>query len=1133
MRGQLVLLTAFIAAVAVAAIMAAQIALQMGSYSAGARTGYGIYAKAWPEVVDLADSHVLQATVKASAQLSAAATTAGLYAWLSDLPYYAAKWYTNNSLSLLRTALLPVGAQLDFKYRISYTGFNGTLGPYPQAVEYSRWNLNPVRSGFLTIPGATLYRMVVTWQSDDYDKYYVVTYGAHVSEPGATGEVYNVALADLLRKLSEVDPKSSLFAFLVDSQTCRLYQLPWWAEIKRCPLCLLHVRLPSSGEMSNTGFKLERDKAVEILLVLVPNLQGDEIPVLKFGPCANGQPILTDIVKVNKDVNNEPRAVFATQVKYEQYPWGGRPERYSDPYYWGADEIASWRRDVVDAEDCDKPPTGGVDASVVYVDTNDPDFRPVARIYARYRADTRNWAFNVYYPNPFYSNPIDLRNVGWRGFTVEALVRPLVKNTVRPARLDLYYAPNSNPARLHPICANLLAVQAVAPVIVWSNWNAGSGKWNGGIWDDGGLLIFDTSWYLFSISVDTSRVVYSVYRYNTTRPLMRLATKVATHSWGGDWRFYIVLGSAIVDGPASTTSPWSEEANYAYVRVRPWVDPPPSVSLAPLGETPLAKPGRVDVVALRLAEVKANINASGSMGLANIERLGISRRMDLSVEVVEWGADRSDPNQDTYRYRVRVMSTIPRGAAAAHFTLFYSLGSTYVNITCAGGPCNATLAEYLGYSGGIDEAEWEVEFTVPKRASHALFVNVFGSKVAVSTAQPKLYALGGGKTWYLINEGDGTGVLYIPWKPGQQGCTRRLADYSPRDPRFIGVYDVKYKCPNCGPCESWTVVLIPPGSLVRLVFTDSVSLSDLNTFRAQWQPPIQPLQPPSCSNPIYARFYIPGNVSRGYYIIYIPPNDTQGPLLTHDNIDRRSAYAYIGGSWKRVDLYRDGPPHKGGYWVKLERDLTNRAVLAVFCEGGTFTLPREVFSNYFWTLTGPAEIGLPQASLGEFKDGFTVVFGHYGSVPSWVALYNGTWSDSMLDCTSDRRMVGIQHIGDPKWWWDYDGYCYENDLWELQGADTGERNFTISVAKSVVLYQIFTSGAWGSGENPWLRSYPNVVPFWGPSDIANRAMTAFQRARAGVDNGQSYSVAVIPFMWPRPFFYVDIGTAVRGPFETT
>jgi len=1117
MRGQLILLTAFIAAVAVAAIMAAQIALQMGSYSAGARTGYGIYAKAWPEVVDLADSHVLQATVKASAQLSTAATTAGLYAWLSDLPYYTAKWYTNNSLSLLRTALLPIGAQLDFKYRMSYTGFNGTLGPYPQAVEYSRWNLDPVRSGFLTIPGATLYRLVVTWQSDDYDKYYVVTYGAHVSEPGAAGEVYNVALADLLKKLGELDEekiKSSLFAFLVDSQTCALYQLPWWAEIKRCPLCLLHVRLPSSGEIFNSGFKLEKGKAVEVLLVFIPNLQGDEIPVLKSGTCTSGQ-LVQDVVKANKDVNNEPKAVFATQVDYKPYPWGGRPERYSNWYYWGANDIALWTQKVVStqigsAQYCWNPPTGGVPEYWVKVEDN-PDFRPVARVYARYTAGTKNWAFNVYYKPSTPQGDDNLRSLGWRGFTVEALVKPLVKNTIRPARLDLYYAPNSNPESRHPICANLLAVQAVAPVIVWTNWRAGSGVWNGRTWDDAGSLTFDTSWYLFSISADTSRVVYSVYSYNTTRPLMRLATKTTTHSFGGDWRFYIVLGSAIVDNPASGTP---EEAYYAYVRVRPWVDPPPSVSLAPVGETPLARPGRVEVVALGAAKVEANINASGSVGLANVERLNISRTIGLSVKVVDWSADRSNPNQDRYHYRVRVESTIPRGAVAAQFTLFYSLGSTYVNTTCVGGPCTAKLAEYLGYSGGRDIAEWEVDFTVPKRASHAIFVNVFGSKVAVSTAQPKLYALSqGGKTWYLINEGDGTGVLYIPWKPGQQGCTRRLADYSPRDPRFIGVYDVKYKCPNCGPCESWTVVLIPPGSLVRLDFTDSVTLSDLNTFRAQWQPPIQQVpQPPSCPNPTYLRVYIPGNVSLSRYVLYVPKSvglSTSSKILRLDPASLQP--------WVQLKYYS-----QEGLWIRLDGSLTRRGVVLAVCpSGGSSSSPTLIFDRYLQLALYTwgwyrARVDLDMAN---YPDGFTVVYFTGGTDDNAIVALRVDGNPQVY-CPGDTTARGDLSILDVDsstarwWWWHYDTFCFDRHVWESQPSNPGNiMVFTISASKEMALYQM-----WDSYGGRWVRSYPNT-----------KSYTSFKYAYAN----RPYYIAVAPFTWPRPYFYVDTSTGPSGPFETT
>jgi len=1112
MRGQLILLTAFIAAVAVAAIMAAQIALQMGSYSAGARTGYGIYAKAWPEVVDLADSHVLQATAKASAQLSTAATTAGLYAWLSDLPYYTAKWYTNNALSLLKTALLPIGAQLDFKYLVSYTGFNGTLGPYPQAVEYSsQWNLDPVRSGFLTIPGATLYRLVVTWQSDDYGGYYVVTYGAHVSEPGAAGEVYNVALADLLRKLGEADPKSSLFAFLVDSQTCALYQLPWWAEIKYCPLCLLHVRLPSSGEVP--GFKLERGKAVEVLLVFIPNLQGDEVPVLKSGSCAGGQQqIVSAVVKVNKDVNNQPKAVFASSVFYDPQD-NYYLKYYGTPYFWDYSDIRDiWKRNGVRTySTCYPNPVSGGVISGSVTDVYDSGYGQLAYIYADYYAGTKNWGFNVFY------GPLDVSpsTSGWRGFAVEALVKPLRKDTIRPARLDLFYY-SSDPSTTHPICSNLFAVQAVSPAIVWANQrSATNGVWNGRTWDDAGVIALASQWYLYSLAADSSKVVYSVYDYNATRPLKRLGIKTwQGNPWGTTWKFYIVLGSAIVDNPASSTSPWREEAYYAYVRVRPWVDPPPSVSLAPVGETPLARPGRVDVVALSTAKVEANINASGSVGLANVESLNISRVIGLSVKVVDWSVDRNNPNQDRYHYRVRVESTIPRGAVAAQFTLFYSLGSTYVNTTCVGGPCTATLAEYLGYSGGRDIAEWEVDFTVPKRASHALFVNVFGSKVAVSTTQPKLYALSlqGGKTWYLINEGDGTGVLYIPWKKsGQQGCTRWLADYNPRDPRFIGVYDVKYKCPNCGPCESWTVVLIPPGSLVRLDFTDSVTISDLNTFRAQWQLSILQVPQPSCSNPTYLRVYIPGNVSLSRYVLYVPKSvglSTSSQILRLDPASLQP--------WVQLKYYS-----QEGLWIRLDGSLTRRGVVLAVCpSGGTSSNPTLIFDRYLQLALYTSGWYRAQVDLdmANYPDGFTVIYFTGGTDDNAIVALRVDGNPQAY-CSGDTprgdlSILDADQTTNRAWRWHYDTFCFDRHIWESQPSNPGNiMVFTISASKEMALYQM-----WDSYSGRWVRSYPNTEGYIGFKYVyANRP----------------YYIAVAPFTWPRPYFYVDTSTGPSGPFETT
>ncbi|MFN3805499.1 MAG: hypothetical protein ACK4SY_10620, partial [Pyrobaculum sp.] len=222
MRGQLVLLTALVVAIALTAILTAQLAIQTGLHSSAVRTGYGIYAKPWPEVVDLADSHTLQAVLKAASQVSTGGLTTGLYGD-SDLVYKPVSSYINKTLTSLQTNLLPLGAHLRFNYKVFYRGFNGSLGPYPQAVELSdTWNLNSFRDRRVSIPGnVELYRLTVTWHAEDHGWYYVVTYSAHVSEPGTLGEGYNEALAKLLNGLRAVDMKNSLYVFLVNDSAIR------------------------------------------------------------------------------------------------------------------------------------------------------------------------------------------------------------------------------------------------------------------------------------------------------------------------------------------------------------------------------------------------------------------------------------------------------------------------------------------------------------------------------------------------------------------------------------------------------------------------------------------------------------------------------------------------------------------------------------------------------------------------------------------------------------------------------------------------------------------------------------------------------------------------------------------------
>ncbi|MFN3804765.1 MAG: hypothetical protein ACK4SY_06890 [Pyrobaculum sp.] len=1074
MRGQLVLLTALVVAIALTAILAAQLAVQMGQQSAGIRHGYGIYAKPWPEVVDLADSHTLQAVLKASSLVSTGGLTTGLYGDPA-LVYNVAGGYVNKTFTSLRQNLLPLGAQLSYSYGLKFGGFNGSLGPYPQAVELSSWNLESFRGGRVSIPGGVrLYRLTVTWNGEDYDGYYVVTYGGHVSEPGALGEDYNTALAELLDGLRAVDMSSSLYLFLVNNDTIRagrceeaFIQLPWWAEVAKCPLCLLHVRIPSSVEVGSPV--LRKGKTLEILLVYAPNYVGDVLPAL----CVVNSQVYPFDIPINKSANNNPHATFATQVIYNNGAFKDYNKELS--WFWSGEDIASWSRRVVRDQCRSNPVTGGVDASGVKL-VPDGGFE-AAEIWADYQAGTRNWGFNV------YMGPVPIQ--GWRGATVEALVRPLSLGTIRPARLDLYYY-TSPPDSTHPICANVVAIQAVSPVLVWSSWRGGSGVWNGRTWDDAGAISFGDVWYLYSISFTGASTLYNVYLYNSTRPLVPLGGKrLGQAPWGTtDWRFYIVLGSAIVDNPASTTAGWREAARYAYVRVRPYVEPPPSVALSRLEYPPLARPNRVDIVARGSGSVNVVATLSGGIGLAGVENLAIVRRVSLNATIVKAATVSRGPNQATYSYTVAVNTTVPRGTLSAAFSLFYSLGSTYVNKTCPSELCSVTLSRYYGYFGGVDRAEYNITFTVPTWVSHAVLINIFGAKVALSNTKPQLYSLRLGRSYYIINEGNGTAVLTIPWQ-GQ----RPVVDISPTDSRYMGIFDVSTTTKQ-------TIVLIPPGSVVNITFRTPPT--QLDSYLPHWQRPITPINPP-CQSPKYVRIYFPGNASLQYYTLLIHAEFSQTPR----------AYEFIGGTWRELKVYGEGT---GRLWIRVESPsmpLSGRAVLMALCGGGTNDL--KVFDYFARNIVDVSQ----WASLSTYPDGFTAVIS--ATSQTSVALYNDTLS---WQCSPNRLMVGIQRRDLVSvWWWHYDGFCFDMHIWEYsRGAIPTIVNYTISISPSMVLYQVVTSG-----EPPWwFRSYPNSAPALG-----GRPMTAFRRVTP------SLSVAFIPFTWPRPYYYLDFGDYKGRPYSTT
>ncbi|MEM3835484.1 hypothetical protein [Pyrobaculum sp.] len=1101
-RGQVILLTALVLALAVAIVMTAQISSSLGQSTSGYQTGYGIYAKAWPEAVDMADSHALQASLKGASQISTGALSSGLYSYWPTagrwLTYNATYIYLNKSLAAVKESFLPLGAQLDFSAVVRYYGFNGSLGPYPLAAPLTRYNVTPVRQGYMTIPGGALYKLTVYWQAPDYSGYYVVTYGAHVSEPGAVGETYNVALAEVLQAFSRAgyDLKRRLFFFLVysDSGGCKVRQLPWWAEIKKCPLCLLHVRLPNVGEIGMGDPILRSGAASEILAVLLPaDLAGNQLALWLSGPCSQGGGLTTQQITVNIEANDNPYAVFAQTVQYD----GPTPVSWSSPLYWSAAEIQGWRGTTVSAVGCYPNPTaGGVRGSGVNL-IYDSGFGQVAEVWVEYYAGTKNWAYNLYIPTPVSIS-------GWPGFRAEALVRPMSLGTIRPARFDLYYY-TSNPDATHPICANLVANQAVSPVLVWTNWRVNSGVWNGRTWDDAGSVYFDSSWYLFTIYGSSDSIIYQIYSYNSTRALKAIAMKrVQDAPWGAtSWQFYIVLGSAIVDNPASTTASWVERARYAYVRLRPWVEPPPGVMLTTLAAPPSVRPSRVDIVASRLANATSRVGMSGLIGLAGVSDLRIERSVSLNASITSVAPPAVGPNQNTYTYSVEVSSSIPRGSLAASFTLFYSLGSTYVNSTCPSDLCSATLVRYLGFDGARDRAVYQVSVTVPAWVSHSIIVNVFGTKVALSPTAPRLYVVGaGGRSWYIINEGDGTAIFIFPWS----GDVSPVYSYSPDDPRYVGVNHVT------DGSRKWTVVLVPPGTVMNITFAAPADANYLREALVPWQRAywVGQVSPP-CTNPKFVRVYMPGNATLRRYFAMIPRDLGLPPPVAH---------AFIGGGWRQIPTYRDDA---GMLWLRLDvqslspNQLTGRAVLVALCGSANSNPSGESFFGFYYQSTRSGLALLPP--LGNYPDGYTVVV--WLKSRRSVALTDVATTPSFT-CTPTRKIIGMHYVGSPTgYYWDYDGFCFDNHIWEQKGADISDATYVymISVSQSTVLYQIatgFNTGLW------WLRSYPNRAPA-----IGNQPLFYFSYVYAN----DAFSFTVVPFTWPRPYFYLDFER--KGPFETT
>lgn len=1081
MRGQALVLMGLVLAAAVAVFFLAYSSLLRTPASSPVRGGLGYIAAGWPDYVKALGRYADYSASLTSFALGRFALDVGLYGRPGDskwLQFNETARRANASLTSMREWL--AAALIDARPAppyYTYAGFNGTLGPYPLAADYSNWNWTILTAGlcggrYRLRPLGLKYARFVAYSYVDVSSDYVLTYAGHTSDIVTPGVGYNEILSDILR-MGSLDGKFVLLALDASNPPCdadinafaqwlrsRIYPLPWYAEISTCPFCLLHFRVPP-------GF-LQRNKASEVLILYsdagVPS--DGTLFALSSGPS-----------EVPIQVSAPPPAGAANCNPW--YACGSAKAVFTQ--FFDAYDIAAWDKSAVrTTTQCyPNPVSGGVSSSGVSVVT-DPRYLPplsniraVARVYATYLAGTTNWAFNVY--KQIQSPPPV-------GFKVEALALPESVQWIRPARLDLYYA--SDPSTTHPICASFYGVQVVNPAVVWSMWSSGSGVWNGRTWDWGYTVYSGTRWYLMSVAAAPSGSVrWEVYLYNSTgRPVKLLGFTSRTSSPVSS--FYITIGSAIVDNPGSATSPWTEAAYYAYVRVRPWVYPEPSVYLAPVGLPPMAYPARNDVVALDTSQTRVRLEVLANVTAAMLYNLDVVTSANASAKILRsYSVVRA--HDVTWVYYVNVSHTQYRAALSSQFFVYYVLGNS---------PRNYSVATAL-MSYGDYWAVFNVSYTVPRGASHVLLISIPGSvtaRLAVTAARPQAYYLRQGQgpyAYYVMNWGDAPLVLYAPW----DGVSN-FDDGSQYNIGVAGYFGAMYPVTNGR--DKWRVVVVPPGGLVN--FTSPYS--DIYQWAPGWERQyLTQIQPP-CSSPTLYRLYVPTNVTTDYYVI---PIDRPPVLST-----TMSVYYFAGGTWQLASyaLERDLSGNiKPRLWVRINAQfgsLDYRSTLIALCpSGGAEGGLNAVFgAGRYGTASVPASVsGL--AALSTFPDGFSVEVVPSSSQVS-VGLSNGTSLPAYSQCSSTWTHVAIYYTGST-YWWNFDGFCFDRHIWEQAGGTP--YLFSISVARQFVLFRMYDANF--DPSKMWRRSYPNAPVSLG------RPLTAFSYIVAG-GNFRWY---IRPFAWPEPF----------------
>jgi len=1089
-------LAGLVLAVAVVVVMMSLYTAQSSPAVAFGKPSYGYISRSWPDLVKAAGGYLSYVASQTSFALARGALDVGLYGRPQDvywLHFNETQRRAAAGLSSMSVAMsyLQVNASGGVWYRVM--GFNGTLGPYPFAAEYSNWNLAVVTTGVSVTCGSDVVTIklvplnvrtarFVVQSPVDVNVEYVLSYTGHTSDIVSIGAGYNDILSDMLR-VGNPNGRLALYVFdssvLSPSQICgrsdsqivallqnNLRSVPWYAEIYRCPLCLLHFRVPPNF--------LQRGKVSEVLITY--STAPLQPPQFKVVITRQGSYAEYGLAVAPLYATSDPRLVF--------------------PAYFSADDIATWGRSVVRTDGvCYTAPSGNVAASGVAPSSVAPPGAAVpnsVRIYATYSAGTVRYGFNVYTAYT-WSNPSV-------GFKVEALVMPENVNFIRPARLDIYA---SNPATTHPICANMYAAQVVNPAIIWSWWRIGGGNvWNGRTWDLGSVVYSGVQWYLLSVALSPAGVAqWSVYHYNSSgRPMKLLG--VTTRS-GVSWlqNFYIVLGSAIVDNPGSTASAWTEAAYYAYLRVRPWVYPEPSVSLAPLGTPPLVAPVRNDIIALESSEMRLRLTAKLDMPGALVRELNATMWVNASATIVDScrlrGNCAEGVHQRTLWYLINVTHSEPRAALSSQFFVYYVLGNSPRNLT----------ATWTLYDYGDRWARFNVTFTVPRRAPFVILTSVSGSviaKLAVSDARPRVYYLllktDGSYTYYVMNYGDSVAVFYMPW-----GTVQSFDDgWDPRSLGYAGYFGALYNVTNGR--GRWQILVVPPGGLVKFKTPTSI---DLRYYSPSWQVPyVTQISPPCTPLGVY-RLLAPTNITTSYYIFAV--DGVSATVLS----SLRAVYIFgphTGGAWSPAPFYIERNPSGSltpRLWVRVDAppgSTDYSGMLVALCPASTSWENKDATfgSGNYGTASSYVSIGA-KANLAAFPDGFTV-----DVRPTSTSSIGGSWGlANTTSLPSSSCSVGQNHVaiyytgGSPPFWWHFDGFCFDRHIWEKQG---GTPYFaSISLSRQFVLYRMWTSNFDEAGI--WRRSYPNA-----PVNL-NRPYVAYQYVVAQF----GFEWRIRPFAWPEPY----------------